>query len=95
MSAKPTQDPIPLYRVGNTEVSRGEVSSVVSEGPGSEQGSPAGSDNQSQDQSLDQLWMGRNALMFPALHPLPPKQLLQPARLQTSQSLTINPGSRI
>lgn len=32
------QDPIPLYRVGNTEVSRGEVSSVVSEGPGLNRG---------------------------------------------------------
>lgn len=76
MSAELTQDPIPLYRMGNTEVSGGEVSPVVSEGPGSEQGSLAGSDNQSQDQSLDQLWMGCNALMFPALHPSPSKQLL-------------------
>lgn len=97
VSAELTQNPIPLYRVGNTEVSRGEVSPIVSEGPGSERGSPAGSDNRSHDQSLDQLWMGRIALKFPALHLSPPKQLLQPARLQTSQtqSLTVSPGSRI
>lgn len=100
MSAELTQNPIPLYRVGNTEVSRGEVSPIVSEGPGSERGSPAGSDNPSQDQSLDQLWMGRIALKFPALHLSPPKQLLcvySAARLQTSQtqSLTVSPDSRI
>ena len=45
------------------------MSPVVSEGPGSEQGSLAGSDNQSQDQSLDQLWMGHNGFSLLTVGP--------------------------